>query len=77
MLSHVPHVEQRDTSYSTPLHVAASMRNKHITELLLRDHNADANARDRNGMSPLRKYSTPQCYLPAPSQAATHLRHVS
>lgn len=55
MLSHVPHVEQRDTSYSTPLHQAAAMRNKYIVRLLVEEHNADINVLDRNGMTPLHR----------------------
>lgn len=56
MLPHVQHVEQRDASYSTPLHQAATKKNRHIVNLLLEaPHNANPNVQDRNGMSPLHR----------------------
>ncbi|EMR68868.1 putative ankyrin repeat protein [Eutypa lata UCREL1] len=55
MLSHVPHVEQLDTSSSTPLHQAAAMRNKYIVRLLIEERHATVNVLDSNGMSPLHR----------------------
>lgn len=58
MLSHVPHVEQRDMNSSTPLHQAAAMRNKYIVRLLVEEYNAEVNVQDHNGMTPLHRCQT-------------------
>ncbi|KAI1074803.1 ankyrin [Whalleya microplaca] len=55
MVSHVRHVEQRDESFSTPLHTAASMRNRKIVSFLLHGHGADANVEDRQLRTPLHR----------------------
>ncbi|KXJ89739.1 ankyrin repeat-containing domain protein [Microdochium bolleyi] len=56
MLLHVANVdEQRDgNTYSTPLHMAASKRNKYLVGLLL-DREASAREQDEHGMVPLHR----------------------
>lgn len=53
-------VNARSNNGSTPLHIAASLGNKQITELLI-DKGADVNAKDRHNRNPLyfaAKYAT-------------------
>ncbi|KAI1798998.1 ankyrin repeat-containing domain protein [Daldinia bambusicola] len=58
MVSNVAHVEQRDASGSTLLHVAASKRQRDICTILLEERHADPNVIDHNNMTPLHKCQT-------------------